>query len=55
VEKRGYESRLPNTTDVHLSQRLQLAISAIDSFKSSLDRLAQRLDLKRNYISNVRN
>ena len=55
VEKRGYESSLSNTTDALLSQRLQLAISTIDSFKSSLDRLAQRLDLKRNYINNVRN
>jgi HEPN domain-containing protein len=55
VEKRGYESSLPNTTDALLSQRLQLAISTIDSFKSSLDRLAQRLDLNRNYINNVRN
>jgi HEPN domain-containing protein len=55
VEKRGYENRLPNTTDAHLGQRLQLAIDAIDSFKSSLDRLVQRLDLERRYINNVRN
>jgi HEPN domain-containing protein len=55
IEKRAYESRLPNITDVHQSQALLHAISAIDNYGLSLDRLARRLDLRRNYIDNVRN
>ena len=55
IEKRAYESRLPNITDAHQSQALRRVISAIDNYDSSLDSLVQRLDLRRNYINNVRN
>jgi len=55
IEKRAYESRLPNITDVHQSQTVQRLISQIDNYKSSLDRLVQNLDLGRSYINNVRN
>ena len=55
IEKRAYESRLPNITDAHQSQALLHAISAIDNYGLSLDRLVRRLDLRRNYIDNVRN
>ena len=39
VEKRSYESRLHSITDARQSQALQLAIRAIDNYKSSLDRI----------------
>ena len=55
LEKRVYESRLPNITDAHQSQALRRVISAIDNYDSSLDSLVQRLDLRRNYVNNVRN
>jgi HEPN domain-containing protein len=53
--KRAYERRLPNITGTHVSQVLRRVISAIDNYDSSLDSLVQRLDLRRNYINNVRN
>lgn len=55
LEKHAYENKLCTTTDAKLSEALRLAINAIDAYISSFDRLVQRLDLERTYISNVRN
>jgi hypothetical protein len=55
IERHRNEIMLPNTTDLHQRQALQNAITAIDGYKTSLDRLVQRLDLETNYINNIRN
>jgi hypothetical protein len=55
LEIRACESRLPNVTDAKKKVALQNVITAFDGYKSSLDRLVQRLDLRTNFIKNVQN
>ncbi len=55
IEKHKYEIMLPNTTDLNIRLGLQNAIAAIDNYKTSLDRVVQRLNLGTNYPNNVRN
>jgi HEPN domain-containing protein len=53
LEKHAYENKL--SIQMRRSMHLRLAIKAIDGYKSSLDHLVQVLNLRRNYISNVKN
>jgi hypothetical protein len=55
LEIRACENQLPNVTDTNQTIALQNAINAINAYKSSLDGVVQRLDLRTKYINNVRN
>jgi hypothetical protein len=54
IEKGEYEHKLCTTTNTKERQALEDAITAINNYKTSLDRLIQGLDLRRNYRNNVR-
>ena len=55
LEIRDSKSQLPNVTNANQRVVLQNVINAIERYKSSLDRVVQRLDLRKNYIKNVQN
>lgn len=55
IEENGYRSNLPNLSDEQQIQAVQRVIDVIDSYKSSLDRYVQKLNLSKNYINNIRN
>ena len=55
LEKHGYETVLSNTSNLQERDALQNTITAIDNYKTSLDRMVQKLDLETNYSNNVRN
>jgi isochorismate synthase EntC len=54
IEQDGYKKVLPNLSDQQQIQAVKKVIAAIDSYKSSLDRSVQTLNLSNNYIKYVR-
>jgi HEPN domain-containing protein len=55
IEKQAYLNSLKTVTSPQKKQNLQNAISAIEEYVLSLNRLVQRLDLVNNYIHNIKN
>ena len=54
IEEDGYKYKLPQLSDQQQIHAVQRVIAAIGSYKTSLDKSVQRLDLSNNYIKNVR-
>jgi hypothetical protein len=54
LEEDGYINALSHLSDQLKIQAVKRVISVIDSYKSSLDRYVQKLNLSTNYINNVR-
>lgn len=50
IEEDLYKNLLPNLSDQQQIKAIQKAIAAIDSYKSSLDKSVQALNLSNNYI-----
>ena len=54
-EIRVYKCQLPDVTNANQRVALQNAINAIERYKSFLDGVVQRRDLRTNYIKNLLN
>jgi HEPN domain-containing protein len=55
LEKSAAECTLPNVSDPQQRHLLEIFIAAIDGYKSSLDKVIQTRDLRKNYVNNTRN
>jgi hypothetical protein len=54
IEEDRYKTVLPRLSDKQQIQAVKTGIATIGSYKSSLDGYVQRLDLRKNYINNLR-